>query len=64
MNVPTGYIFVGWQSQDYKSVYTDATNKTINVQGIYEWKNKKRCRLFVKLLQPSGSRTAIMYTLI
>lgn len=40
VNVPTGYIFVGWQSQDYKSVYTDATNKTINVQGIYEWKNK------------------------
>lgn len=36
VNVPTGYIFVGWQSQDYKSVYTDATNKTINVQGIYE----------------------------
>ncbi len=38
-NAPTGYSFVGWDSESYKNVYTDANNKTINVQGIYEWSN-------------------------
>lgn len=37
--VPTGYEFVSWNSEAYKSVYTDASNKTINVQGIYKWEN-------------------------
>ena len=37
--VPTGYEFVSWNSEAYKNVYTDASNKTINVQGIYKWGN-------------------------
>ena len=37
--VPTGYEFVSWNSEAYKNVYTDASNKTINVQGIYNWEN-------------------------
>lgn len=37
--VPTGYEFVSWNSEAYKNVYTDASNKTINVQGIYKWEN-------------------------
>lgn len=37
--VPTGYEFVSWNSEAYKNVYTDASNKTINVHGIYKWGN-------------------------
>lgn len=37
--VPTGYEFVGWSSEDWKNVYTENANKTINVQGIYKWQN-------------------------
>lgn len=37
--VPTGYEFVSWNSEAYKNVYTDASNKIINVQGIYKWGN-------------------------
>lgn len=37
--VPTGYEFVSWNSEAYKNVYTDASNKTINVRGIYKWGN-------------------------
>ncbi len=39
VNTPNGYVFSGWQSEDYKNVYTDALNKTINIQGIYTWGN-------------------------
>lgn len=39
-NTPKGYEFLGWDSEDYKNVYTDASNKTININGIYQWKNK------------------------
>ena len=39
-NTPTGYEFLGWDSENYKNVYTDASNKTININGIYQWKNK------------------------
>lgn len=39
-NAPLGYTFVGWNSDDYKNVYTESTNKTINIQGIYEWGNE------------------------
>lgn len=38
-NAPTGYSFLGWDSDDYKNVYTDSTNKTIRVNGIYSWFN-------------------------
>lgn len=38
--VPTGYEFVSWNSEAYKNVYTDASNKTINVQAIYKWGNE------------------------
>lgn len=38
-NNPTGYVFLGWSSEEYKNVYTEASNKTINVQGIYSWFN-------------------------
>ena len=37
--VPTGYEFVSWNSEAYRNVYTDASNKTINVHGIYKWGN-------------------------
>lgn len=36
---PTGYVFLGWNSEAYKNVYTEAANKTITVQGIYQWEN-------------------------
>ena len=39
-NTPTGYEFMGWDSEDYKNVYTDASNKTINIHGIYQWSNE------------------------
>ena len=38
-NNPTGYEFFGWENENYKNVYTDASNKIINVQGIYQWFN-------------------------
>lgn len=38
-NCPTGYKFVGWDSDLYKNVYTDASDKTIIINGIYEWEN-------------------------
>lgn len=38
-NAPTGYSFLGWDSDSYKNVYTDSTNKTIRVNGIYSWFN-------------------------
>lgn len=38
-NDPTGYEFFGWENENYKNVYTDASNKTITVRGIYKWFN-------------------------
>ena len=38
-NTPTGYEFVSWDSMAYQNVYTDASNKTINIRGIYKWQN-------------------------
>lgn len=38
-NVPAGYKFVGWDTENYKKVYTDASDKTIMIHGIYEWEN-------------------------
>lgn len=55
---PTGYEFVGWSSQDYKNVYTDAANKTITVQGIYKWSNE---RLPIVTTHQSAYRTADGY---
>lgn len=36
---PTGYEFRGWNSEKYKNVYTDASNKIINISAIYKWAN-------------------------
>lgn len=38
-NCPTGYEFVGWDSDLYKNVYTDSSDKTIVINGIYQWGN-------------------------
>lgn len=33
------YKFVGWNSTDYIDVYTDRSDKNINIDGIYTWYN-------------------------
>lgn len=33
------YKFIGWNSTAYQSVYTDRTDKTINIDGVYSWYN-------------------------
>lgn len=38
-NAPTGYEFHGWSSEAYKNVYTEASNRIINISAIYEWAN-------------------------
>lgn len=38
-NNPTGYNFLGWNSEVYKHAYTEAANKLIDIQGIYSWFN-------------------------
>lgn len=38
-NTPVGYKFVGWDCDLYKNVYTDSSEKTIVINGIYEWEN-------------------------
>lgn len=38
---PNGYIFLGWNSEDYKNVYTEDASKTIDIQGVYQWANKE-----------------------
>ncbi len=35
----TGYEFIDWNSTDYLDVFTEDSNKTINIYGIYRWKN-------------------------
>lgn len=56
-NNPTGYEFHGWDSENYKNVYTDATNKTININGIYAWFNDDLpvvCNITSASRQPDG----------
>lgn len=56
-NSPTGYEFHGWDSENYKNVYTDATNKTININGIYTWFNDDLpvvCNITSASRQPDG----------
>lgn len=36
---PENYEFVNWSSEDYKNVFTDAKDKTINIYAIYKWAN-------------------------
>ena len=38
---PNGYVFLGWNSEDYKNVYTEDASKTIDIQGVYQWANKE-----------------------
>lgn len=38
-NAPTGYEFRGWSSEAYKNVYTEASNRIINISAIYKWAN-------------------------
>lgn len=38
-NTPTGYNFLGWDSENYKNVFTRESDKTIMVNGIYQWFN-------------------------
>lgn len=38
-NTPTGYDFLGWDSEIYKNVFTKESDKTITVNGIYQWFN-------------------------
>lgn len=38
-NENSKYKFLGWNSTDYINVYTDRTDKTINIDGIYSWYN-------------------------
>lgn len=33
------YKFMGWNSTDYIDVYTDRTDKVINIDGLYSWYN-------------------------
>lgn len=33
------YVFKGWNSTAYKNVYTDRSDKCINIDGIYAWDN-------------------------
>lgn len=37
--VPDGYEFLGWSSEAYKNVFTTASDKVINVSGIYKYGN-------------------------
>lgn len=56
-NNPTGYEFHGWDSENYKNVYTDAANKTININGIYAWFNDDLpvvCNITSASRQPDG----------
>lgn len=56
-NNPTGYEFHGWDSENYKNVYTDAANKTININGIYAWFNDNLpvvCNITSASRQPDG----------
>lgn len=39
-NADTGYTFVDWNCTDYLNVYTEDSNKVINVYGIYKWENE------------------------
>lgn len=38
-NENSKYKFLGWNSMDYINVYTDRTDKNINIDGIYSWYN-------------------------
>ena len=38
-NTPDGYTFLGWDSDEYLEVYTDKSDKTIDIHGIYQWAN-------------------------
>ena len=38
-DVPTGYEFIGWSSEEYKNVYTENADKVIKINGIYKWEN-------------------------
>ena len=37
---PENYEFVNWSSEDYKNVFTDAKDKTVNIYAIYKWANE------------------------
>lgn len=57
-NTPTGYNFMGWDREEYKNVYTEASNKTINIHGIYNWFNDDLpvvCTINSAIRQPDGS---------
>ena len=39
VNTEANYVFKGWNSTAYKNVYTDRSDKCINIDGIYAWDN-------------------------
>lgn len=56
-NNPTGFDFLGWDSENYKNVFTEASNKTININGIYSWFNDDLpviCNITSASRQPDG----------
>lgn len=57
-NCPTGYEFVGWDSDLYKNVYTDSSDKTIVINGIYQWGNNDLPIIFKN---PTANRQADGY---